>query len=203
MNKLLFFTLSVTFLLSACSPSNEQLIDEGNALAHQHKYQDAIATYTKVIIRTSKLQLPFYNRGIAYLSSKQYQKALSDFNRVIDMQGGEYINIVFNDHLPYANDEATNAQVPRLDVLYHRAQTKFYMDSLRSSFRDFQTLMDHDYSEKSNCILWQGTILFKSGNADKACAYFKKAKELAQTREDSIDADYMIKNYCEKDGKSK
>jgi tetratricopeptide (TPR) repeat protein len=200
MSKLFFLSLSTAFLFLACSPSTEQLIEEGNTLVHQQKYEEAIATYTKIIRRTNKLQLPYYDRGIAYLSSKQYPKALWDFNRVIDLQGGENISITSNNQLPYASEE-TNAQVPRFDVLYQRAQTKFYMDSLRSSFIDFQTLVDYDYSEKSNCILWQGTILFKGGKPERACVYFNNAKAAAQTREDSSDADDMIKLYCEKAGK--
>ena len=70
------------------------------------------------------------------------------------------------------------------------------MDSLQSSLADFQTLVDKGYGEKSNCILWQGTIYVRGGNPKKGCEYFYKAKQFASTVGDKEDADEMIKTYC-------
>ena len=69
-------------------------------------------------------------------------------------------------------------------------------ESQLASFKDFQILVNSNYNEKSNCILWQGTLWIKGGKPDKGCEYFKKAKEIALTQDDRQEADRMINSYC-------
>ena len=107
---------------------------------------------------------------------------------------GDFI-ITYNQDVPFADEEA-RTQVSFNDALYQRAQVKYFMDSLKSSFTDFQSLVDNNYDEKSNCVLWQGTIYVRSGKTDKACAYFDKAKQIALTDDDRNEAGEMIKTYC-------
>lgn len=171
------------------------MLDKAYNLNKQKKYDNAIDIYNEVINRNSKLQLAYYNRGFAYLQIKKYDKALADFNKVIALQTHGDIIITYNKDMPYA-DEETRAQVPYDDALYQRAQVKYFMDSLKSSFIDFQTLIDKNYEEKSNCILWQGTIYIRSGKTDKACSYFDNAKQVALTDDDRNEANEMIKTYC-------
>lgn len=109
---------------------------------------------------------------------------------------GSFI-FTLNEDSPFADEEA-RAQVPYNDALYQRAQVKYFMDSLKSSFIDFQTLVDNNYEEKSNCLLWQGTIYIRSGKTDKACTYFDNAKQVALTNSDINEADKMIATYCRK-----
>ena len=184
------------FVCASCKQTNEQLLDKAYDLSKQKKYDKAIEVYNKVIKNNNKLQLAYYNRGFAYLATKQYDKALWDFNKVMALQShGDFI-ITYNQDLPFTDEEA-RTQVPYNDALYLRAQVKYFMDSLKSSYIDFQTLVDNNYEEKSNCILWQGTIYVRSGKADKACKYFGKAKQAASTDDDKHQADEMIKTYCE------
>lgn len=193
--KSFFFIVSSVLLLTSCKQTNEQLLDKAYNLNNQKKYDKAIEIYNEVINRNSKLQLAFYNRGFAYLQIKKYKEALADFNKVMALQThGDFV-ITYNKDLPYA-DEETRTQVPYNDALYQRAQVKYFMDSLRSSFTDFQRLVDDNYEEKSNCMSWQGTIYIRSGKADKACEYFFKAKQFALSDEDRNDAEDMIKTYC-------
>lgn len=170
-------------------------MDKALNYSKQKKYDKAIETYTKVINRNSKLQLAYYNRGFDYLATKQYDKALWDFNKVMALQShGDFI-ITYNQNSPFADEEA-RVQVSYNDALYQRAQVKYFMDSLKSSFIDFQTLVDNNYEEKSNCLLWQGTIYVRSGKTDKACTYFDNAKQAALTDDDRNEAIEMIKTYC-------
>ncbi|WP_197428993.1 tetratricopeptide repeat protein [Phnomibacter ginsenosidimutans] len=170
-------------------------MDKALSSSKQKKYDKAIETYTKVINRNNKLQLAYYNRGFDYLATKQYDKALWDFNKVMALQShGDFI-ITYNQNSPFADEEA-RAQIPYNDALYQRAQVKYFMDSLKSSFIDFQTLVDNNYEEKSNCLLWQGTIYVRSGKTEKACTYFDNAKQVALTDDDRNEATEMIKTYC-------
>ncbi|QGW27803.1 tetratricopeptide repeat protein [Phnomibacter ginsenosidimutans] len=187
----------IIFLLfcTSCKQTNEQLLDKALSSSKQKKYDKAIETYTKVINRNNKLQLAYYNRGFDYLATKQYDKALWDFNKVMALQShGDFI-ITYNQNSPFADEEA-RAQIPYNDALYQRAQVKYFMDSLKSSFIDFQTLVDNNYEEKSNCLLWQGTIYVRSGKTEKACTYFDNAKQVALTDDDRNEATEMIKTYC-------
>jgi len=192
--KPIFKFITLLFLFASCKESNEQLLDKALNYSKQKKYDKAIETYTEVIKRNNELQLAYYNRGFDYVDIKQYDKALWDFNKVMALQTHGNFIITYNQNSPFSDEEA-KAQVPYNDALYQRAQVKFYMDSLKSSFQDFQTLINSNY-EKSNCIMWQGTLWIKDGKTDKACEYFEKAKLLAQTDNDKHEANEMIKTYC-------
>ena len=171
------------------------MLDKAYKLSQQKKYDKAIKIYTDVIIRNDKLQIAYYNRGLAYIAAKQYRNALADFDKVMSLKTVGGIIMTYNQDFPLAAEE-TRAQVPYDDALYQRAQVKYFMDNLGSSFIDFRTLVDKDYQEKSNCILWQGTICVRSGKTDKGCEYFDKAKQFAVTDDDKNEADEMINTYC-------
>lgn len=61
---------------------------------------------------------------------------------------------------------------------------------------DFQVLIDNNYAEKSNCLLWQGTIYLRNRKTDKACDSFSQAKQIAATNNDRKHANEMITTYC-------
>ena len=184
-------------IFSACAPTNDELFDKAYRLSHKKKYNEAIKIYTEIISRNSQLQLAYYNRGIDYISQKSYKLALADFNRVMSLQTIGEGRIIYNQNVPFA-DDVVRAQVPYNDALYQRAIVKFYMDSLKSSFIDFQALVSDNDAEKSNCIIWQGTIWVKAGKREKACEYFQKAKQVANTADQKQEADEMIQTYCSK-----
>jgi tetratricopeptide (TPR) repeat protein len=183
------------FLFTSCKQTNEQLLDKAYSFSKQKKYDEAIKVYTEVIKQNNKLQLAYYNRGFAYLGTKNFKNAYADFNKVMTLQTLKNYAITFNKDIPHA-DEQTRTQVPYYDALYQRAQVKYLMDSLKSSFIDFQTLIDNNYEEKSNCTLWQGTIYIKNNESEKACEYFDKAKQFALSDIDRNQAGEMIKAYC-------
>jgi len=190
----IYISLSSIFFIS-CKLTNEELINEGVRLADHKKYKEAIKVYTKAIKRNHKLQLAYYDRGFCFKELKDYSNALRDFNRVIDLQTyGDFI-FIENPNTPFASEEA-KMQVSYDDALYQRAQVKFFMDSLRSAFHDFQILIDKSYELRSNCILWQGAILINENKKDNACEYFGKAKQLASSENEKREADEMIKTHC-------
>ena len=193
--KLSICIVSVAIIAASCKQTNADLINRGVALAKQKKYKEAINLYTKVINRNDKIQLAYYDRGFSFIAIKNYSLALRDFNKVLSLQTiGDFV-YTENPNTSFASDEA-RMQVPYNDALYQRAQIKFYMDSLRSAFKDFQTLVNSDY-QKSNCLAWQGTIWIRNGNKDKACEYFERAKQTASSEEDKQDANDFIKTYCQ------
>jgi len=188
------FALLLICSLPSCKETNEQLISKGVRLSKEKKYNESIAVFTEVILRNPKLQLPYYNRGFDYMALKKYKNALDDFNKVITLQKrGDFVFIP-NPNSPFA-DEESRASVSYYDALYQRAQVKFYMDSIQSSYVDFKELIDN-YYEVSNCYLWQGVLWIKDGKSEKACEYFDKARLYARNEDEVQEADKMTKSYC-------
>lgn len=187
--------MAALFLFASCKQSNEELLDKAYYLSNEKKYDEAIKIYTKVIERNDRLQLAYYNRGFAYMAMKEYEKALADFNRVMALQTVGGFTVSYNPNMPFAGEEV-KAGVPYMDALYQAAQVKFHMDSSQSSFKDFQTLVENNYEQKSNCILWQGTILYSIRKQEKACEYFQRAKAIAVNDDEKNEADLMISTYC-------
>ena len=193
-------TLFIFFLLCslvACKETNDDLISKANNFSAEKKYKEAIDIYSKIIHQNNKLQLPYYNRGIANFKLDKYPEALSDFEKVISLHtlGGGNIIFTYNQDSPLASEEA-KMQVPYYDVLYQMAQVKYFMDSLKSAYKDFQTLIANNYEEKSNCLLWQGTIWHAGGDSSKACDFFNRAKTVALNQEDIDEANKMLATYC-------
>ena len=186
--------LSLLLVAASCKQTNEELIDKAYDLSKQKKYDQAIKVYSEVIKKNEKLQLPYYNRGLCYVNKKEYLKALADFNKVIDLHMIGGFIWESNPDSPIA-DEETKQQVPYNDAVYQKAQVMYYIDSTQSSFNDFQVLASQGY-EKSNCLLWLGTIMIRNKNNDKACQYFLKAKEFALTDDDKNEADKIFNTYC-------
>jgi len=89
------------------------------------------------------------------------------------LQGDGPFMVVMNPNSPFATEE-DKSQVPTMVVLFERAQVKYLMDSLKSSFIDFQTCLDNNY-QINKCRLWMGTIYIKSGDKKKGCEFYKEA----------------------------
>jgi tetratricopeptide (TPR) repeat protein len=193
---LYFFILTLCFI-TACKETNDELIRKAINLTNEEKYKEAITIYSRLIHQNNKFQLPYYNRGLVYYRLEKYPEALLDFQKVISLKtlGSGNIIFTYNQDSPFADEEA-KMQVPYHDVLYEIAQVKYFMDSLKSSYTDFEILVANNYEEKSNCLLWQGTIWHASGDSLKACNFFNKAKSEALTQEDIDEANKMVETYC-------
>jgi tetratricopeptide (TPR) repeat protein len=182
-------------LFASCKRTNEQLIQEAVRLTNKKNYKKAIDIYTTVITNNDKIELAYYNRGRCYYDIDQYDSALKDFNTILSDKPTSGIIITINPNSPAATEE-DRTKVPYNDALYQRAIVKVYMDSIKSSYRDFQTLIDANY-EKAFCTIWQGDIWHMIGNDEKACKFMQRARRLAISEEEIKEADKMIKEYCQ------
>lgn len=177
------------------------LIDKGVDSINAGKIDEGIDLYTKAINRNPRIQLAYYNRGNAYQLLKKYPQALTDFNMAIKL-------MTVNGGIVWKNpdiDQSIEAagQVPYEDVLYLRAIVKGELDSLNSAFSDFEYLVEKNYTEKSNCLLWQGIIFGEIGNRSKACEYFEKAKLSATNETELKIAQENINNNCKTDSNNR
>ncbi|RUS91015.1 hypothetical protein EGW08_001232 [Elysia chlorotica] len=65
--------------------SASELRNQGNTLYAARKYDDAIACYTKAIIKNPNTALFFTNRALCHLKLRQWDKALQDCQRALDI----------------------------------------------------------------------------------------------------------------------
>lgn len=193
--KIVFSFLLALFVLSSCKKTNEELFDEAYNLIKRKEYDKAIKIYTQLIKRNRKLQLAYYNRGYCHYSKEEYSWALFDFNKVMELQTVGGFVFTLNPDLPYAGEEA-KYQVSYYDALYQRAQVNFYLNQDSASFRDFNVLIANNYTEKSNCYLWQGAIKLNWGDTAKSCRYFIKAQQFANSESLKQEAQKMLSMYC-------
>ena len=63
------------------------LDNKGIALMGLQRYEDVISIYTQIIERTSDYQKAYDNRGHAYFITGNYQKALDDWKKSLQMDG--------------------------------------------------------------------------------------------------------------------
>jgi tetratricopeptide (TPR) repeat protein len=140
----IFSFISIAIVLFSCKENTDMLLQKARRLSDQEKYKEAIELYNKAIGQNSKMQSAFLERGYCYLKTKDYQKAYFSFNRIFELQRRGSFMIKYNSDGPFGSDEA-RYQVDRLAVLYYMAQTKYKMDSVRSSFIDFQICIDNNF----------------------------------------------------------
>ncbi|CAN5481343.1 hypothetical protein BH11BAC5_BH11BAC5_54540 [soil metagenome] len=196
MNIKLFYLLFLCLVvMSSCEQTADDIFDEAYSLHKRNKYEEAIKKYAEVIKKNDKLQLPYYNRGICFAAQKNYAKALVDFNKVLDLHMLGSFTFEYNQNSPLAIDEA-RFQVSYDDALYQRAQVYYNLNDVKNSLKEFQKLVFVNYEQKSNCLLWEGSIMIRVVDSAKACYYFSKAKEFAKNEDDSLEAEKMLKLYC-------
>lgn len=62
-----------------------ELKDQGNRLYQAHRYEDAIGSYNKAIIKSPEMQALFTNRALCYLQLKNYEKATADCRKALEL----------------------------------------------------------------------------------------------------------------------
>ena len=191
----LFITFLWTIIIvTSCNKSNEQLFDEALAYKAQGEFETSIKIYSKIIARDNTLQAAYYNRGLCFIALKDYKKAFSDFDKVVNMHhiGGFIFEL--NKDAVFGTDEM-KASISYNDALYQRAQVKYLLDSLGSARSDFLTVYNANY-KRCQCLLWLGLISISQGDSTKGCKYFNLAKEWAINRDELEETKRRLKTYC-------
>jgi len=172
-------------------------MDRGVTLADKGKYKEAIEKYTKIIANNNKIQLAYYNRGLCYIQTDEYEKALNDFNTILNLKtiGGGTIVFTLNEQHSDIIEEA-GYQVSYDDGIYGRAQARCHLDSLKEAYSDFQDLIKKNYPEKVFCILFQADIWSATGDDSTACEFARRARKFAKRQDEIADCDNSIKLYC-------
>ena len=193
--KSLLVLIICLFHFVSCKQTNEQLIREAVGQTEKKNYKKAIRIYTEVINNNNKIELAYFNRGQCYYHIDNYELAVRDFDTIISGKPTTEIVMTINPNSPGASEE-DRTKVSYNEAFYQRAIVKVYMDSIESSYQDFQSLIDVNY-EKVFCTIWQADIWHIVGNDEKACRFVQRARRLAKSEEEIKEADKMIKEYCQ------
>ena len=170
--KSLLVLIVCLFHFVSCKQTNEQLIREAVGLTEKKNYGKAIRIYTEVINNNNKIELAYFNRGLCYYHIDNYELAIRDFDTIISGKPTTAIVMTINPNSPGASEE-DRTKVSYNEAFYQRAIVKVYMDSIESSYQDFQSLIDVNY-EKVFCTIWQGDIWHIIGNDEKACRFMQE-----------------------------
>jgi tetratricopeptide (TPR) repeat protein len=176
MNSKILITISlILILLCSCKQSIKQLFGQGQYYEQRENYKDAIKIYNEIIDRDSNIQLAYFNRGMCFAYLDQNINAIRDFDKVMAMQpvpSGLVMRL--NRDLPFLPDEE-RWKVPYEEALYERAESEYFMDSLKSAFVDFRNALSLGYDPKSKCYRWLGIIYWETGNKEKGCEFLQRA----------------------------
>lgn len=151
------------------SSSNiEVLLLTADLLVKQREYRQAIIYYTKVLsISPSENPNVYYLRGVAKLKSENYEGAVSDFDKVIELG---------------SND---------IDHYWKRAEAKYYFGNKNGSLDDLRLIVNKE-PNFGGAYYAIGRITKEiNQSASNLCSYFKKAYDL-----NINSAYYFLMTYC-------
>jgi len=187
-----FLIISISLLaISACKQSKLQTLDRADLLAGKGKYLDAINLCNKILSEDSTVQLAYYQRGIYYTNTKEYSKAIADFDKIISSKtNGQGAFFETNRKSELASDE-DKLTVYVVEATFMRAVAKYLIGSLNSALNDFSYCIENNY-KRASCYSWLGSIYVSKNEKDKGCEMYSKALELGDA-----EAAKLKEKYCE------
>lgn len=180
--------LSFLFLISCDYRSSEYYNSEAEKLEKEGKYEEAIFLLDKAIEKDARNIYAYLNRGKNKKRLDDLQGAIDDFESAIRIKGGEriYIDLVENSFI----ETGFEFDVALEEIRFERGIARYYMDSLRPAFEDFNFCIQKNFELASN-YYWRGLIYLSFGMNSEACYDLKKSNDLG-----NLDANEILKEYC-------
>jgi tetratricopeptide (TPR) repeat protein len=181
MTKLFISILILTLLLTGCVHSPLQNLQRAEVFAGEGKYEQAIDLCSDVLSTDSTVQIAYYYRGRYYAYLRKFAEAVSDFNKVIDLQpyhNGAYLMVSRNSIIATEEDKL---KVTGEEALFQRAIIEYYMGHLIAAEKDFTICLGNGFDEygafytTGQCYTWLGTIANQRGEREKGCNFYTQA----------------------------
>lgn len=157
----------LTLTLSGASQTAQEYLNKGIEKHNNNDFKGALREYNKAIVKDNKLTVAYYNRGVVKIQINNYNGALEDLNKVIKLDEN-YIDAYYNIALVYVNTEEYKKAIKYLDKVIE---------------------MDESFP---HALTLRGQIHISSGNNDKGCQDFQKAKLNSDP-----EASQFLKQYCD------
>ena len=145
-------------------------INRGAYKSSLNRFEDAISDYQKVLDLDPKNTLALYNIGNSNRQSENYHEALKYYDLAFKSKGGENVMIDYN---PNGILESSRYDVPSAEIYYNRGLVHYDLKNYEKGFSDFQKALYKKYRVAESHYMI-GACLIMGGNADLACAEFKK-----------------------------
>src|SRR5690554_6867004 len=142
-------------------------------------YNEAIFYFSKALELDSEYYLPLDNRARTYFDKGQYDKAISDYTKIIEL----FLN----------SSRYENRRSNAYDYYLERGIAKYEIGDYRGAVSDFDKVITNSGSSylRKNASFYNGFCNIKIGNYSEACKNFSMAGELGESRA----YDY-IREYC-------
>lgn len=184
-------------------PDNKQAIRlRINIYYLENDYKEALEIVEDAIQRFPGDGDFHYQRGLIHIGRQKFQKAINDFNRLIDGYGDfELYKVYLNRGVAYMNlqeDERALEDISKSIELndnnasaYHsRGMLNYQLKNYEAAIEDFQqALVFNDNNPETNFNL--GMSYFRMEEKDSACPYFHKA-----CKEGNLNACKMVLMEC-------
>ena len=145
----------------------ESLIWYGRRTAYLGYYQEAINLYTKGIQYNSNDPRFYRHRGHRYISTRQYDKAIKDFKKAIELINGN-LDQIEPDGLPNKN----NIPLTTLhgNIWYHLGLAYYLKNDMKNSLKAYSNRsVSHKYDDNIvSSAHWLYMINRRLGNIEKA-----------------------------------
>lgn len=198
MRKLLFAALVFTALVG-CSETGE--VSKADQQFQAGNYDEAIKLYTEHLVLNPSNVIALYNRGRAYEENKEFEKALADFEKVLEIdQGHVQANLSMAMDLYFRQNDYANS-VKYLNNAVDRDKNNAKAYTLRG--KAYQRLGDANKAEKdfntainvnasyADAYYAKANLKYVMGNKDEACGLFRQADALGLEQ-----AKTALQKYC-------
>lgn len=127
-------------------PNLENTIWLGRRLAYLYRFQEAFAVYTEGIGRFPQAHQLYRHRGHRYISTRQFQKALADFNQAAELAADQPVEVE-PDGIPNARNQPTSNT--HFNIWYHLGLAHYLVGAFKQAAEAYEaclTYCDNDDS---------------------------------------------------------
>ena len=164
-------------------------INKGANFSALNDFKNAIKNYNKALEIDSTNTMVLFNLGNNYKKLERYNEALNYYNKALNTKGNDLIYIDYNPKNALI-DLSNGMDVEGSEIIYHRGITYLFLDSIKSSIRDFNRCISNNY-EVPKCYYYLGINYIKIYKDSLGCEYLKKSA--LWNNKDAIEA---LDEYC-------
>ncbi|OQD43168.1 hypothetical protein BUL40_08770 [Croceivirga radicis] len=188
----------LNYIITKFEPSQDSNINRNLAIAYNNRglikhqilkdFPNALADFNKSLSfeENSESQLPFMNRGVLFLETKEYEKAITDLERAIQlndkkawahfMKARAHFQIKNYSNSLISINRAIELEATNWRYFNLRGMTLNNLERYNEALSDFNKAVDisnHDYAYNN-----RGFTKYKLGNLKEALEDCQKAMEL-------------------------
>lgn len=131
----------------------QEELEEGLKLVYKKNYQAAIPKFTEAIKLNPELEWAYNNRGSAYNRLKNYERAISDLNKAIELKSNEifYINRGFSYFRLNNYDAALKDFSKAVEINPNIAEPYFFRGAVYTELKNYDAaIKDFDKAVEKN-----------------------------------------------------